>query len=674
MTLEATSHSAKAPGEPEEMPAVRRRIGLVLSGGGYRATLFHLGVIRFLRDAKLLRDVKHICSVSGGSIMAAHLVVKWRDYKDPSDKVFQDAANELFSFIRRDVRNLVLRRYIYGFLIAWWFLTGLISFKSGMMVWLSSFVPIFRGDTWPLLLIWLMAGVGALFVLQFRKWVRVGLLQAYYDSHLCGKTKLIDLQSMDPTCPTIDLLATSLTTGGPCGFTSHRQAGFWWTEFQRDQKIQKFHPNKELPVALGVAASSAFPVVFPPVRVDRSNLHTPPGEFLSQYLTDGGVFDNLGVSRMQELDRSERVPFDYIFVSDAEGSFTPAPKRRFGWLTSRVKRTSDILMTRVSRLEYESMAGNKYVHCKLADILENDDAYSNTVGEVQADLKGIRTDLNRFNDSEIYYLVRHGYAVSRHAWGEITKEQGKPVTETELWRPLNIVPDPDALNRSNLLSVTNLFFDWRDPVTRWNAFLFVAPLLLWAVYRGSWLWGPPKPVGVEYEVHLTKSSEVTGDGAWLHPILTSLIDEGKKEKEGRSSSTGDFRIITVTTAQLGRYTRGGVTPPFRVNLSSTKIEFHAAGGYAFRVSGTGTRAVYRPLSGSTVPRRSEFSTPLEGEREHGATASGSSERPSMEFMVPESSPEDSLFAIIRVATAKDGALPDQMTAKDLKELIQLEVR
>ena len=53
------------------------RLGLALSGGGLRATLFHLGVVRFLRDAGLLGEVTHIVSVSGGSILGAHLALNW---------------------------------------------------------------------------------------------------------------------------------------------------------------------------------------------------------------------------------------------------------------------------------------------------------------------------------------------------------------------------------------------------------------------------------------------------------------------------------------------------------------------------------------------------------------------------------------------------------------------
>ena len=56
------------------------RIGLALSGGGFRAPLFHLGVVRFLADAGLLQDVVYVSSVSGGSVLAAHLVLNWTKY------------------------------------------------------------------------------------------------------------------------------------------------------------------------------------------------------------------------------------------------------------------------------------------------------------------------------------------------------------------------------------------------------------------------------------------------------------------------------------------------------------------------------------------------------------------------------------------------------------------
>ena len=82
------------------------RFGLALSGGGFRAVLYHLGLVRFLRDAGILSRVTHISSVSGGSIIGAHLVLNWDRYNG-SPNEFDAAASELLSFVRLDVRNRI---------------------------------------------------------------------------------------------------------------------------------------------------------------------------------------------------------------------------------------------------------------------------------------------------------------------------------------------------------------------------------------------------------------------------------------------------------------------------------------------------------------------------------------------------------------------------------------
>ena len=85
------------------------RLGLALSGGGFRATLFHLGVVRFLRDAGLLREITDIASVSGGSILGAHLALNWERYNG-DDQAFAEAAGEIVRFVRFDIRNHIVRR------------------------------------------------------------------------------------------------------------------------------------------------------------------------------------------------------------------------------------------------------------------------------------------------------------------------------------------------------------------------------------------------------------------------------------------------------------------------------------------------------------------------------------------------------------------------------------
>ena len=84
-------------------------IGLALSGGGFRATLYHLGVIRYLRDNGTLPLVTDIAAVSGGSILGAHLVLNWDRYTG-DDRAFAEAAAEIVHFVQHDVRNRIVRR------------------------------------------------------------------------------------------------------------------------------------------------------------------------------------------------------------------------------------------------------------------------------------------------------------------------------------------------------------------------------------------------------------------------------------------------------------------------------------------------------------------------------------------------------------------------------------
>src|SRR5881398_406470 len=100
-TVAARPTSARRP-DPREV--VMRRIGLALSGGGFRATLYHLGLVRFLRDAGVLPHVTHITSVSGGSILAAHLALHWNRYTGSAND-FDSAAAEVLALVRLDVRN-----------------------------------------------------------------------------------------------------------------------------------------------------------------------------------------------------------------------------------------------------------------------------------------------------------------------------------------------------------------------------------------------------------------------------------------------------------------------------------------------------------------------------------------------------------------------------------------
>jgi predicted acylesterase/phospholipase RssA len=67
-------HPRRTTSHMQGQETTNRQFGLALSGGGFRAALYHLGVIGFLRDIQLLSRIR---SVSGGSIIGAHMVLNW---------------------------------------------------------------------------------------------------------------------------------------------------------------------------------------------------------------------------------------------------------------------------------------------------------------------------------------------------------------------------------------------------------------------------------------------------------------------------------------------------------------------------------------------------------------------------------------------------------------------
>jgi NTE family protein len=84
----------------------RNGIALCLSGGGFRAALFHLGALRRLNEWGILQQVKTITAVSGGSMIAAHLVStlhKWRPGPMPVSEWDEQVAAPFRAFASRNL-------------------------------------------------------------------------------------------------------------------------------------------------------------------------------------------------------------------------------------------------------------------------------------------------------------------------------------------------------------------------------------------------------------------------------------------------------------------------------------------------------------------------------------------------------------------------------------------
>lgn len=98
--------------------ASREKLGLSLAGGGFRASLFHLGVLRRMAELDVLRRVEVLSTVSGGSIVGALYVLLLKKHlerardgnlgRDQYVEIIDELEEALLSGIRKNLRNRLL--------------------------------------------------------------------------------------------------------------------------------------------------------------------------------------------------------------------------------------------------------------------------------------------------------------------------------------------------------------------------------------------------------------------------------------------------------------------------------------------------------------------------------------------------------------------------------------
>src|SRR6185503_8479342 len=96
--------------------------GFALSGGGFRASLFHIGVLARLAELDLLRHVEVISCVSGGSIVGAHYYLKLKQLlSDKADqeikqsdyvRVVAELARDFTAGVQRNIRTRLFAEFI----------------------------------------------------------------------------------------------------------------------------------------------------------------------------------------------------------------------------------------------------------------------------------------------------------------------------------------------------------------------------------------------------------------------------------------------------------------------------------------------------------------------------------------------------------------------------------
>jgi len=519
-----------------------QQIGLALSGGGFRATLFHLGLIRFLRDAKILPNVSHVTSVSGGSILAAHLVLNWDRYTG-SEAEFDAAAGELLSFVRLDVRNRIVRR---------------IPLAIGARLALR---PIGRSN---------------------RHLTRAGLLEYHYQKYLFGDTSLFEL----PEKPQLHILATNLSEGCLCSF--NRTGLLVMRRGRGGHGLQTEQIRASLAtVPMAVAASSAFPGFFPPLELSAADVGAPGGEFGRQTFTDGGVFDNLGIRMFHYLreflgadaTRTDLQPMpgtgdllklDAVLISDVGKPIAvERDTQTAGGLIRTNIRSSDILMDRVWQLETEKFRGTPgFVFARVVEVVKPGEDPTAINTEIQRRLPNIRTDLDRFSPLEIRSLVQHGYCVGRKVCRTRADVFGADLPAGPPWDPIPELPgatpaanprrvtasisaDARTLQKSAIRRIWSTLLDYRD----WTSYFYVPiliPLLFVLPYAAARMYQHSRRINQIVE-SLTQSSQdlqqmsrlIEGPvERWTSGTATATPDTAKHDHAG-FTILQDLRIVDL---------------------------------------------------------------------------------------------------------------------------------
>jgi NTE family protein len=261
------------PGEPDR---AEPGIALCLSGGGYRAMLFHLGALWRLNEAGYLPRLDRVSSVSGGSMTNGALALAWPALD------FHETTGVARNFGPAFVDPL---RKLAGTTIDLWAIV------------------------WGILL---PGSIGDRYVGQLKK-------------HLLGDATLQDL----PDRPRFVINATNLQSAVLWRFSK---------PYMRDYRVGEIKaPTTAL--ARAVAASGAFPPILSPVTLRPAAEDWTPGSGLDLqqppyttkvFLADGGVYDNLGLETAWKRYKT-------ILISDGGGHIGGQPDVKRDWVRQAVR-------------------------------------------------------------------------------------------------------------------------------------------------------------------------------------------------------------------------------------------------------------------------------------------------------------------------------------------------
>jgi predicted acylesterase/phospholipase RssA len=439
------------------------KIGLALSGGGFRASLYHLGVLARLAELDVLRSVEVLSCVSGGSIVGAHYYLKVRHLLQHKTEgeinredyigIVREMIDEFREGVQQNVRMSVAAN----------------PFKILQMFWRSDYSRTKRaGELYEKYLYsrvkdggedksrWLdELGIAPLIKPEDGTPVRDENFSPKYQNW-----------RRDAKVPILVLNAATLNTGHTWQFTvswmGESPAGID-SEIDGNNRLRRMYyadaPEGYKKIRLGdaVGASAAVPGIFEPLSFDELY----PNHIVR--LVDGGVCDNQGVASLLEQDCK------VFLVSDASGQMESQPAAG-GGIFSVLLRTNSVFQARIRGAQYHDLKGRRrsgllngfmFVHLKgdlevdPVDWIKCPDPYvasddsrppsqrGTETGygiskEIQELLSGIRTDLDSFSDAEAYALMMSGYRMTEQQFKKNCVEGFQSPAQAEKWKFLPI--------------------------------------------------------------------------------------------------------------------------------------------------------------------------------------------------------------------------------------------
>jgi NTE family protein len=343
-----------------------KKIGLSLSGGGFRATAYHIGTLKKLNDMNILKDVDIISSVSGGSITSA--------YYGLFGKNFNEFENGLIKKVHLSIiKGIILSpRFILISLI-------IISLVLFMCVLLFTS---YAWSSFALLIIILIL----FFNNQFKLLPLSKIIEYLYNRHFFEGKVLNDLQDN----PIIAINSTNLETGRPFTFSKNKMSDSSY--FYPQDKGKSITFNSSLfPIARAVAASTCVPFAFTPIKINKQFFdNSNDFKRVKPRLVDGGVYDNQGIHKITQKGSSYEC--DIIITSDA-GNIFPYQNNYRNTIELLV-RTSDIFMNRIKNFQ---MIRNIY---EKSQIDEKEIAYHSLGWNIENCIQGFIDNLKTGNISE----------------------------------------------------------------------------------------------------------------------------------------------------------------------------------------------------------------------------------------------------------------------------------